>query len=83
MPVHFAPTEKHTRLASERGVDLATEFEKFRDYCQSTGKTYLDWGAALALWLRNARPDNRKPAITGRSGGLDMDNTDWAEDLKL
>ncbi|EMK1731207.1 helix-turn-helix domain-containing protein [Salmonella enterica] len=82
MPPLFSPTEKHALIARERKLDLDDEFAKFGDFCKSTGKCYVDWGAALSLWLRNARPDPRKAASASRPA-IDLDNTDWAGDLKL
>lgn len=56
MPDDWEPTDAHATLAHERGVSVADEAEKFRDYCAANGKTYKDWTAAFRNWLRNARP---------------------------
>jgi hypothetical protein len=59
LPADFAPSEQHQALAAERGINLAAEFAKFRDYWKGEGKPKADWDATLRNWLRNARPDPR------------------------
>ncbi|HUE51858.1 MAG TPA: hypothetical protein VMO80_05940 [Terriglobales bacterium] len=64
----FAPKDSHRRLAIELGVDLASEFEVFRDHHVSHGSTFQDWDRALNKWLRNAREFRRgSPAGNGKA----------------
>lgn len=62
-PAEFRPGQQHIDIAAELGVDLRAEWAKFCDWCDSVGKTYKDWDAALRGWIRRARPT----VTTGRS----------------
>jgi hypothetical protein len=55
----FAPKDGHKQLASELGVDLASEFEVFKDHHLGHGSKFVDWDRALNKWLRNAREFRR------------------------
>ena len=57
LPADWQPTDHHHEIATERGVNLAAEAEKFRDWCGATGKTYKDHDLAFNGWLRRATPD--------------------------
>lgn len=48
------PSEKHHRLAKEWGVDLGFEWGKFKNYCLSHGKGYVDYEATFRNWLAGA-----------------------------
>lgn len=66
MPEAFAPKDRHRTLAVELGVDLASEFEVFKDHHLSHGSKFMDWDRALNKWLRNAREFRRgSPAGNG------------------
>ncbi len=54
LPNGWQPSEKHAVLASELGVDLDTEAEKFTDHALANGKTFKDWEAGFRTWLRNS-----------------------------
>ena len=59
IPEDFSPSEDHAELARKMSVDLALEFEKFKDFWKAkAGKdaTKLDWPATLRNWIRNAKP---------------------------
>lgn len=56
LPSDWEPSETHRSIAAERGVDLASEVVKFRDWCAANGATKKDWDATFRNWLRNARP---------------------------
>jgi uncharacterized protein YdaU (DUF1376 family) len=66
LPTDFEPNSDHAKLANELGIVIASEFDKFKDYCTAKGQTYKDWNAAFRNWLRNARSYSRstpaKPA---------------------
>jgi uncharacterized protein YdaU (DUF1376 family) len=63
LPVEFAPTEAHTKLANDLGINLTTELQQFKDHHQAKGNTMKDWDAALRTWIRNsARFTKGKPA---------------------
>lgn len=53
-PADFRPTKVHIDLAAEHGVNLHAEWPKFCDWCDATGRTYKNWGAALSGWIRRA-----------------------------
>lgn len=56
LPDGWKPSPAHSDLATERGVDVVEEAEKFRDWCASNGTSKKDWEATFRNWLRNARP---------------------------
>lgn len=60
LPDTWTPTEKHAAIAAERGLDLDTEAEKFRDWCGATGRTYKDHDLAFNGWVRRATPDRQQ-----------------------
>lgn len=53
-PTEFSPSEAHTEMASEMGVNLQSEFGAFCDYHEAKGSTFKSWDAALRTWIRNA-----------------------------
>ena len=58
LPESWTPTDKHATIATERGINLHTEAEKFRDWCGATGKTYKNHDLAFNGWLKRARPEH-------------------------
>jgi len=55
MPKDFEPNEAHRALATKLGVDLAGEFEAFRDHHLAKGSRFKVWDFALNTWLRKAK----------------------------
>ena len=47
------------QTASERGIDLATEAEKFKAYAESNAKRYANWDQAFNNWLLNCQNFNK------------------------
>ena len=68
MPGDFVPNESHQKLAAELVVDLATEFEVFKDHHLAHGSTFKNWDSALNKWLRNAREFRRGFSGNGKMG---------------
>lgn len=76
IPDDWAPNESHQAKASEIGIDLHSEAEKFRDHAIANGKTFADWSRGFHTWLNNAlkfgpppggRPSERdKPRTFGQ-----------------
>ncbi|WP_283148994.1 replication protein [Silvimonas soli] len=62
LPADFAPSESHSALALELGVNLLAEFPGFVDYHRAKGSTMKDWNSALNTWLRNAKKFGRTSA---------------------
>ncbi len=60
IPEGWHPSEHHVQTASERGIDLATETEKFKAYAESNAKRYANWDQAFNNWLLNASNFNRQ-----------------------
>ena len=58
-PTEWEPNLTHHRIANESGVDLRTELAAWTDWCRANGARYVDWDAAFATWLRNAKRFNR------------------------
>jgi len=46
--------------AMQRGVDLDTEFERFRLYHESKGSTMRDWSKAWRNWVARAYPSRQE-----------------------
>lgn len=69
LPEGFTPNEKHAQRARDMGVNLADEFERFRDYHLANGSRKADWGAELRLWLDRSRSPKGRSRSTGRAAG--------------
>ena len=54
LPDDWGPSETHATKASELGLDVESEAERFRLHAQATGRTQLDWDASFRLWLCKA-----------------------------
>jgi hypothetical protein len=59
IPDDWHPSEHHVQTAGERGIDLATEAEKFKAYAESNAKRYANWDQAFNNWLLNASNFNK------------------------
>ena len=59
IPDGWHPSEHHVKVASEKHIDLATEYEKFRAYSESNAKRYANWDQAFNNWLLNCDNFNR------------------------
>ena len=66
MPDGWQPSEAHSALATEMGVDMAREAAKFADHHQAKGSVFRDWDAAFRTWLRNAGDWARKSSSQSR-----------------
>lgn len=56
IPADFYPNETGVSAAEQKGINVAVELEKFRNYHQAKGSVMLDWQAAWRTWVGNARP---------------------------
>ena len=54
LPDDWGPSETHATKASELGLDVESEAERFRLHAQANGRTQLDWDASFRLWLSKA-----------------------------
>ena len=54
LPDDWGPSETHATKASELGLDVGIEAERFRLHAQANGRTQLDWDASFRLWLSKA-----------------------------
>lgn len=59
IPDGWHPSEHHVKVAAEKHIDLATEYEKFRAYSESNAKRYANWDQAFNNWLLNCDNFNR------------------------
>ena len=48
------PNEEHERIATAAGVSCKAEFQKFRDWLRSSGRSQRDEAAGFRNWLRKA-----------------------------
>lgn len=64
-PDDFVPCETATEKLRSAGMTVSAEVEKFKDYCQANGKTYINWQAGFRTWANNAvewaKPKNGSP----------------------
>jgi uncharacterized protein YdaU (DUF1376 family) len=55
LPDDFYPDATGLNAAGQKGVDVAVELQKFRDYHAARGSVMLDWQAAWRTWVGNVR----------------------------
>jgi hypothetical protein len=67
LPEDWEPKAGHQAKASELGLGLRLEVEKFRDHHMAKGTLMVDWDRAFFTWLRNAVEFNRGHAPQRRS----------------
>jgi len=67
----FYPNEVGELKAKERGVDVASELEKFRNYHLAKASVMADWQAAWRTWVGNARPSTAPVQTPGIKRGSD------------
>ena len=53
LSIYIDDVEKFRELAVENGKDVTLEYERFTDYCLSSGKRYKSYEAAFRNWLRS------------------------------
>lgn len=54
LPDDWAPNEEHRTRASQLGLKLDAELEKFRAHAVATGRVMANWNATFTTWLLNA-----------------------------
>lgn len=54
MPADWKPTDAHREKAAARGLDIADQAERFRNWAE--GRTSLSWNGRFANWLLDAKP---------------------------
>lgn len=62
LPKDFELTEQSTEHAQQKGIDIDTELQAFKDYHQSKGNVMQDWQAAWRTWCGNAVKWNKSNA---------------------
>jgi hypothetical protein len=77
-PADFYPNETGEQVATQGGVSIPSELEKFRDYHLARGSTMKDWQAAWRTWARNAAKFAQEKArpppirvVSGRQSAID------------
>jgi hypothetical protein len=73
LPDDFYPDHTGLNAAGQKGVDVAVELQKFRDYHSAKGSVMLDWQAAWRTWVGNARP-----ALVSKQSALEARNAEVA-----
>lgn len=53
MPADWKPTDAHRAKAAARGLDIADQAERFRNWAE--GRTSLSWNGRFANWLLDAK----------------------------
>lgn len=54
MSADFCPNDTGTRYANERGVNIADELQRMRNWAESNGVLRLDWQATWRTWCDKA-----------------------------
>jgi uncharacterized protein YdaU (DUF1376 family) len=75
LPDDFYPDATGLNAAGQKGVDVAVELQKFRDYHASKGSVMLDWQAAWRTWVGNARPQF---SVVSKQSALEARNAEVA-----
>lgn len=81
-PEDMTPTEKHRSRASESGLDIEREFDKFKNHHMSKGSKFSDWNAALNNWLLKAAEFSGGRTTLARSRvttTTDFSNADYGQ----
>lgn len=83
LPASWEPNDSHRELATERGVDVGEEAEKFRDHAAANRRRQADWDASFRNWLRIAYP--KRPSLGVVEGGGGNVDDEWqkvAEEIR-
>jgi uncharacterized protein YdaU (DUF1376 family) len=75
LPDDFYPDHTGLNAAGQKGVDVAVELQKFRDYHSAKGSVMLDWQAAWRTWVGNVR---FAPATVSKQSALEARNAEVA-----
>ena len=75
LPDDFYPDATGLNAAGQKGVDVAVELQKFRDYHAARGSVMLDWQAAWRTWVGNVR---FAPATVSKQSALEARNAEVA-----
>jgi len=54
LPENFEINEAGVKYANERGVNILTELQSFKDWHRSKGNRFVDWQAAWRTWCNKA-----------------------------
>jgi hypothetical protein len=54
LPRNLTPGNRHKAFALEHALNLSEEVAAFKDHARATGRTAVDWDAALMSWLRQS-----------------------------
>lgn len=64
---HFTATDAHKKKASELGINLNTELEKFKNHFIGNGDIKADWSRTFSNWLTRSaefRPPSKEPSTS-------------------
>lgn len=81
IPLDFSPSAAGVQFATERGVNVAEELQRFMDYHTAKGSVMLDWQAAWRTWASNAKTFSRPSASANKQIEIEQRNKsvlgDW------
>lgn len=81
LPVDFFPNEAGIQFATERGLNVADELQKFSDFHTAKGNLMLDWQAAWRTWASNAKTFARSSPSANKQVAIEQRNKsvlgDW------
>lgn len=70
MPDDWAPKDRHADAAEQRGINLAYQAQKARNWAAANDARYADWDRFFDNWLLTARDDNGgQPRQQGATSG--------------
>lgn len=81
IPLDFAPNPAGVQFATERGVNVGEELQRFMDYHTAKGSVMLDWQAAWRTWASNAKSFARASPAANKQIAIEQRNKsvlgDW------
>lgn len=80
LPKDWTPTNAHTTLASELGLNLSWEATQFTDKARAKGWTYKDWDAAFRNYLRNSQKYQQRDGTLSAAAPSDEPAHPWASE---
>lgn len=74
IPRDFLPSPAGVQFATDRGVNVAEELQKFTDYHAAKGSVMLDWQAAWRTWASNAKTFSRASPVANKQVAVEQRN---------
>lgn len=85
LPDDWAPNDEHRTRASQLGLKLDAELEKFRAHAVATGRVMANWNATFTTWLLNAErwaPRGSQAPVQGAFGSRPQQSAQELEEAR-